>query len=100
MNGWLEILQVVIGGLAVVILLIGFGNSVVGRRHQSAADDAAQASTKIADIADQHVRVHRTGDEAAEAACYAMALAAHDPSFSPSAPVSAFDAGGPAGFGM
>jgi hypothetical protein len=34
-------------------------------------------------------------DEAGHAGTHAMALASHDPSFAPDAPVSPFDAGGP-----
>ncbi len=39
-------------------------------------------------------------DEADRAGRYAMALASHEPSFAPGAPVSPFDAGGPAHMGV
>lgn len=39
-------------------------------------------------------------DEADHAGRYVMALASHDPSFAPDAPVSPFDAGGPAHIGV
>jgi hypothetical protein len=39
-------------------------------------------------------------DEALHDGRYALALASHDPSFSPGAPVSPFDAGGPALIGL
>lgn len=39
-------------------------------------------------------------DEVDRAGRYAMALASHEPSFSPDAPVSPFDAGGPAHMGV
>ncbi len=39
-------------------------------------------------------------DEADHVGRYAMALASHEPSFSPGAPVSPFDAGGPAHMGV
>lgn len=39
-------------------------------------------------------------DEADHAGRYAMALASHDPSYAPDAPVSPFDAGGPTHMGV
>ncbi|OQA46205.1 MAG: hypothetical protein BWY52_00884 [Chloroflexi bacterium ADurb.Bin325] len=39
-------------------------------------------------------------DDADRAGRYAMALASHDPSFAPDAPVSPFDAGGPVHMGV
>jgi hypothetical protein len=100
MNGWWEILQVVIGVVAVAVLLLGFGNALVKSGRRSAVRDATPELTAIDDVSEQQARVHCASDEAVDAAHYAMALAAHDPSFSPSAPVSPFDGGGPAGFGM
>jgi hypothetical protein len=80
-----------------------------GPRLDRAQEDAAEPSTGSHDASRfaQYVGLTMLAsalaadmDEGLHDGRYALALASHDPSFSPGAPVSPFDAGGPALIGL